>query len=124
MLRAFVRDTLGCTCPESVFDSVERRTLPDGAGGAVTRLVIGGRLLIYVATGKPEAARLTSLAEAGQRDRDVNGLNRFRLVVGLPTRQAEDASLEAAFRGAVRDDPKAHLHCVPTAACDAALSQR
>lgn len=123
-LRAFVRDTLRCTCPESVFESVERGSLPDAGGEPVTRLVIGGRLLIYVAKGKPEAAQLAALADAGRRDRDVNGLNRFRLVVGLPAGEGEDAALETAFRGAVRDDPKAHLHCVPTAACDAALSER
>lgn len=121
-LRRFVRDTLGCTCPESVFESVEHGNLPDAAGERVARLVIGGRLLIYVAKGKPEAAQVAALAEAARRDRDAHRLNRFRLVVGLPADEGEGAALEAAFRGAVRDDPKAHLHCVPAAACDAVLS--
>ena len=125
-LRGFVRDTLGCTCPESVFESVERGSLSGELGAAVTRLVIGGRLLIYVVPGEPEAAQVTVLADAGRRDRDGHALNRFRLVVA---RRAEaDAGdtvgLEAAFRDAVVGDPKAHLHCVPAAAFSALFSEQ
>lgn len=122
-LRGFVRDTLGCACPESVFESVERGRLANVAGQPVTRLVIGGRLLIYVAAGEPTAARVAALAASGRWDRDASGLNRFRLVLGLPAEASEVAALEAAFGDAAGGDPKAHLHCVPAAARDAALAE-
>ena len=118
-----MRDTLGCACPESVFESVERASLPDAAGEPVTRLVIGGRLLIYVARGVPDVAGVIALAAAGRQDRDGHGLNRFRLVVGLPGEQSDVAALAAAFRDAVGDDPKAHLHCVSAEDCAAALPE-
>jgi hypothetical protein len=124
-LRGFVRDTLGCTCPESVFESVERGSLSGESGAAVTRLVIGGRLLIYVVPEEPEAARVAALADAGRRDRDGHALNRFRLVVARPAEvdSGNALVLDAAFRDAVDGDPKAHLHCVPAEALADALSE-
>lgn len=119
-----MRETLGCACPEATFESVQRGTLSGVVGTAVTRLVIGERLLIYVAGGEPDVSRVIALAGAGRRDRDAHGLNRFRLVVGLPAEAGGVAALEQAFRGAVGDDPKAHLHCVSAAACAAALPER
>lgn len=122
VLRAFVQDTLGCTCPESVFESVEHGSLSDVAGESVTRLVIGGRLLIYIAAGETTAARVSALAGFGRRDRDTNGLNRFRLVVGMPAEASDVTILETAFRDTVGDDPQVHLHCVAAAVCDAVLT--
>ena len=121
-LRTFVRETLGCTCPESVFESVERSETSVQGGTPVARLVIGDRLLIYVAMGDPGAGRLAALAAAGLQDRDAHGLNRFRLVIGLRDAAAPVSVLEAACAAAVGGDPRAHLHCVPAAACDEALS--
>lgn len=110
-LRAFVRDTLGCTCPEAVFDALAVSDLGVDGQVAGTRLVIGNRLLIYLLqTGVPVAA-IGALAAAGQADRDRHGLNRFRLVVVGADGVTTDAH-EAAFAAAVAGDTKAHLHCV------------
>jgi len=121
-LRAFVRQTLGCSCPEDVFQTVDRAALVTAEGVPVTRLVIGGRLLIYLAAETGDAARLAGLVAAGRLDRDRSGLNRFRLVVGPPAEAGGMALLEAAFRVAAGADAKAHLHCVPAAAFAEALS--
>ena len=50
-IRRFVREDLGCGCPEEVFDHValaSRDAGPDGPRH--TRLLIGNRLLVYVMT--------------------------------------------------------------------------
>lgn len=110
-LRAFVRDTLGCSCPEAVFDSVAVGDLVVDGQVAGTRLVIGDRLLIYLVERAVPSAAIGALAATGLADRDRCGLNRLRLVVGGADRATTDA-LEAAFAVAIRGDAKAHLHCV------------
>jgi hypothetical protein len=116
-LRAFVRDTLGCTCPETVFDVVRRGERALGSGASFIRLVIGDRLLVYLVGAGAGTARVVELAAAGPRDRDASGLHRFRLVVGLPAGAAQAGELADGFAAAVAGDPKAHLHCVPAVAC-------
>jgi hypothetical protein len=110
-LRAFVRDTLGCSCPEAVFDSVAVGELVVDGQVAGTRLVIGDRLLIYLVERAVPSAAIGALAAAGLADRDRHGLNRLRLVVGAADRATADA-LETAFAAAIPGDAKAHLHCV------------
>jgi hypothetical protein len=110
-LRAFVRDTLGCTCPEAVFDAVTVSDLVVDGRLAGTRLVIGDRLLIYVAAGTGGGVDIGALADAGLQDRDGHGLNRFRLVIGLPDGEMPLA-LEDIFTASVAGDAKSHLHCL------------
>lgn len=118
-LRALVRGALGCTCPEAVFDAVARSDLVVDGLASGTRLVIGDRLLVYVAPGEVEARAIDALAAAGLRDRDRHGLNRFRLVIGLPAGAAPSGDLQDVFAAAVAGDPKAHLHFVSEVACEA-----
>ena len=118
-LRAFVRDTLGCSCPEAVLDAVAVSDLVvDEVAG--TRLVIGDRLLIYVVKGEVPIASIDLLATAGLADRDRHAFNRFRLVIELPD-GAVSCALEEAFAAAVAGDAKSHLHCVRGERIDAAL---
>jgi hypothetical protein len=109
-LRAFVRNGLGCTCPEAVFEAVARTDLVVGGRVAGVRLVIGDRLLIYVAAGEASTAAIDALAAAGLQDRDEHGFNRFRLVVALADGEMLATELESAFAQAVAGDAKAHLH--------------
>jgi hypothetical protein len=86
-IRTFVRDVLGCQCPESVFADV-RIGLPTlyGTHKAENGLefLIGSRLLVAVVPlseiGEP-TTEIPSILEVGRRTRDLHGLNRFRLVV-------------------------------------------
>jgi len=49
LLRAFVRETLGCTCPDAVFEAVERTAgIAPMSRVPFARWVIGGRLLVYL----------------------------------------------------------------------------
>lgn len=113
-IEAFVRNRLGCTCPEEVFEQISSRrlNLEELPLLQLHRLVIGQRLLIYiVAFEEPLSAlsRLDQLLARGRRERDERGCNRFRLVLALPGRQ-EALELQAAFDRLAANDDRAHLH--------------
>lgn len=120
-LEWFVRETLGCTCPDEVFERVEmRRGLPLPASGSVRRIAIGGRLLIYLVEGMSvdDVNRdIQAWTLSGRMDRDGVSMNRFRLVIGLDglsTTDADgirDAFAAACDEGDERDD-RMHLHIV------------
>lgn len=105
----FARLILGCQCEPEVFRSIELDT-GQVAGLAYARVVIGARLLIWLAR-RAGAAQAAELARHGLSDRDAHGYNRFRLVLA-----ETDAGTEVGFRAAVGGDAKAHLHAVPEAA--------
>lgn len=111
-LQRFVRGTLGCKCPDDVFQSVVVDRREDR-----TRLMIGNRLLIYVmqvATEPPAGSAVSRLVKQGLADRNSQGLNRFRLVVASaqPTPDLEDT--RAAFAAIAGKDDRAHLHFIAT----------
>ena len=109
-LQRFVRGTLGCKCPDDVFQSVAIDCREDH-----TRLMIGNRLLIYVVetTAEPPAGKAVSrLVEQGLADRNSQRLNRFRLVVACPEPSPDLASAKAAFAAVAGDDDRAHLHVI------------
>jgi hypothetical protein len=109
-IRLFVRETLGCTCPEEVFQHVDCRagenTLLD------YEIDVGNRLLIFVASidrETPLKSLIQQLVWDGINKRNVEDFNRFRLVLlaEKPTDFAEEAS--AIFQSLGADD-KVHLH--------------
>jgi hypothetical protein len=109
-LQRFVRGTLGCKCPDDVFQSVAIDCREDH-----TRLMIGNRLLIYVVetTAEPPAGKTVSrLVEQGLVDRNSQRLNRFRLVIACPEPTPDLASAKAAFAAVAGDDDRAHLHVI------------
>lgn len=111
-ITAFVREALGCACPEEVFDRIE--ILRDTMAGGIpveARLVIGARLLIYIAQA-PDAAVLEGLVVAGKRERDMHGLNRFRLVIISDDVDSREGALAGKFHSALDEDEKAHIHVI------------
>jgi hypothetical protein len=111
-LQRFVRGTLGCKCPDEVFQSIAI----DRADGH-TRIVIGNQLLIYlmeVAEEAEPARAVSRLASKGLADRNLQRLNRLRLVVAYTQPPLDHADAEAAFTEAVGDDDRAHLHFIVT----------
>ena len=115
-IRRFVRDTLGCTCPDEVFRHVDCQ-----AGVNVSQDVrldyeinVGNRLLIYlVAADDAGSLRplISQLVREGTGKRDRENFNRFRLVLVTeePADTAENASAIFHSLGA---DEKVHLHVV------------
>ncbi|MHC4355040.1 MAG: hypothetical protein ACYTE3_08860 [Planctomycetota bacterium] len=115
-IKQFVRGTLGCTCPDEVFEHIDCR-----AGVNVSQDVrldyeinVGNRLLIYlVAVDDSGSLRplISQLVREGTGKRDRENFNRFRLVLLTqePTDMAENALVVFQSLGA---DEKVHLHVV------------
>ena len=110
-VEAFVRETLGCGCPQEVFEHIE-----DSRPGDLRRIAVGGRLLVYLIappTGGVAVDRLAEYLSRGRRERDELGFNRFRLVIAAGEGTADPATLMLAFERLRAGDERLHLHLVP-----------
>ena len=114
-IRRFIRHTLGCTCPEEVFEHIDIESIPKigPISGDFTRLVMGNRLLVYL--WKLEEIDLLpeqffSIFKAGQSERDQKHLNRFRLVIGTPLVEETKNILEPTVAFHDDTDDKSHYH--------------
>lgn len=112
----FVRNTLGCDCPEEVSRTIACAPAVYLREGVVLdcAVTIGNRLLVYVFSPTNPAdiqQHLAFLVSTGKRERDTRGLNRFRLV--MVTDNGEDpALLESIFDTLKGNDEKVHLHLI------------
>jgi len=109
----FVRETLGCGCPDEVFEQTS-----DSGPGELRRIALGGRLLVYLI--RPTEAGLTAdrlgdYLSRGRGERDALGFNRVRLVIADEA-ATEREDLQAAFEDLRAGDERLHLHIVPAAA--------
>jgi hypothetical protein len=118
----FVRHTLGCGCPDEVFEHIRIDTQPEAFNGLpVDYLIdIGGRLLVAVcisADWRQLRQSLAAIVHNAREYRDRNGFNRFRLVVAAEETQTAQAALQVQFESAIADgDEKIHLHVLAPAA--------
>ena len=113
----FVREVLGCNCPDEVFRRVEVQ-----AGSAAVKscpadyeIRIGGRLLVVVTSEPVERltdSRLENVFAEGRHARDAGHFNRFRLVVQAENAAHEKEKLLRLFEGISTRDEKTHLHVV------------
>jgi len=113
----FVREVLGCNCPDEVFREVEiQRGSPAVKSLAADyEIRIGGRLLVVLTSEPAErlvGPRLEQAFEEGKRARDGSGFNRFRLVVAVRDAAQEKEKLLRAFQDIPSRDEKTHLHVV------------
>ena len=112
-IKHFVQETLGCSCPEEVFNQIDYQKECDDISGR--KINVGERLLIYIITldGKSNIqGAISSALERGVEERDEKGLNRFRMVL-VSSRPDELRSLaEHAFDSSGYADKKTHLHVV------------
>jgi len=116
-VKHFVRNTLGCTCPEEVFLSIEiRRSVRLNSFITLdTVLIVGDRLLIYITEAGTEGCveeHLPVLAAAGRKERDEKGLNRFRLVLVSDIPDEVRRAAERQFGELRNNDAKLHLHAI------------
>jgi hypothetical protein len=118
----FVRDTLGCGCPDGVFERIRIDTQPEVFNGLPIDYMIdiGGRLLVAVCTTADWRQLQQALADIVRRAgeyRDRNGFNRFRLVVAAEDTRTAQAALQAQFESVIaHGDEKIHLHVLAPAA--------
>jgi hypothetical protein len=113
---AFVKQTLGCNCPEEVFSTLNCQSdVPCNGSVLDLKINVGNRLLIYVVTvNEPDSLVriLPALVTAGKKERDEAGFNRFRLVLA-----ADDISNIGKAAGKIfsslNEDEKVYLHTLP-----------
>ena len=115
-IKQFVRETLGCTCPDEVFQHVDCQSNVDASGEILLdyEINIGNRLLIFVVTIdqlESLSSLISQLVWHGTNKRNQENFNRFRLVLltQKPTDLAEEAFAIFQSLGA---DEKVHLHVV------------
>jgi hypothetical protein len=114
---AFVRNTLGCNCPEEVFSFLECKSDIYLEGIAVSRKInVGNRLLVYVIeVNEPHSLShtLPVLVSIGKKERDESGFNRFRLVLSASDINTTEKTAREIVNRLEKDD-KVHLHIIPS----------
>jgi hypothetical protein len=121
----FVRGTLGCGCPDEVFQHlVVSRLSPIAGRPPIVQLQVGPRLLIHVVA-LPDGATVSDwieqLAANGRAARDRHGYNRFRLVIASPAPLTSARQIVERFARVIVGDEKAHLHFVSSEQLPAGL---
>lgn len=116
-VKNFVQHTLGCGCPEEVFRSIDVRQQVALNSFILldTVLVIGNRLLVYIAEAGSAgciAEHLPVLVNAGKAERDKKGLNRFRLVLVADDPAEARKAAQNQFEELRGEDGKVHLHVI------------
>lgn len=107
-VKEFVRNTLGCQCPEEVFEKIEVGSEVKAADYTIEkRINIGDRLLVYIVDGdKLQYDDLKNLITVGKEERDNSDFNRFRLVV------LSDDESSLGLEELVKDYEKVHIHLI------------
>jgi hypothetical protein len=117
VIRHFVRTSLGCACPDAVFEQIEHTDNPvvSRAQPYAVRMTIGGRLLIYrVGRAQFDGARLKldDILVAGRSDRDAHDYNRFRAVIIDASPAELHGPLLTEWQRLVAGEKRLHLHVV------------
>ena len=117
-LQTFIRSTLGCGCPDEVLERIRcsRSDLANQHEVRLTRIDVGGRLLVYVieAGNEPRSAAeaLRAVVAAGTVERNRGGFNRLRVVVATGDRDAFGPEMERSFEDTAPLDGRVHLHII------------
>lgn len=116
-IQQFIRQVLGCDCPDAVFRHIDWQTrlVPDTMAPYQCRLLVGQRLLVYLQrVDEVEQLRqqLPSMLERGRAERDRAGLNRFRAVIAARDVEQLRAAGAALWAGLPGTDARTHLHLV------------
>jgi hypothetical protein len=114
-IKTFVQKTLGCGCPEEVFQYIECRSDTALDGYLLrNRINIGNRLLVYVVEADSSDSlnkMLPVLIAAGRKERDEKGFNRLRIVLAADDIDEVSRVATSIFNNADKDD-KVHLHTI------------
>ena len=123
----FIRDDLGCGCPEDVLRSIRvDRSSPVGATDSqAVRIDVGHRLLVWVVVFEDDTGALadlvTSVVANGLDERDRLSFNRLRVVLASDGPLAIDEAARRAFDACLPPDDRVHLHVVDLQSLPASL---
>lgn len=111
-IKNFVRN-LGCECPEEVFEKIEvERIAGERFCHAFIKIIIGGKLLLYVADGE-NINSIIDFVSNGVALRNEKGLNRFRAVLAARNTEKVNEAVFNTFLSVKTCDDRTHLHVVP-----------
>ena len=117
-IKHFVREQLGCACPDEVFSTIRVKYKPClFEDMPVDYLIeIGNRLLVAISINNVNGINVTleHVFQTGKKYRDSHGFNRFRLVVATTDKETR-ASIQSAYDSLILKDEKIHLHVVDPA---------
>ena len=109
-IKHFVRETLGCTCPDDVFDKIEYQETDNNL---INKINIGDKLLIYIIQSNknmPLSEQVLFNVKDGVKERKRHKFNRFRLVVFHQFPDDIEEELTNVFNQSEYKDDKTHLH--------------
>ena len=113
VIKRFAIDVLGCGCEDSVFSRIDHNRnfrLPSGVTLS-SRILIGGRLLIYIADSNlVSPADLKAVVRDGLEERNSAGYNRLRVVIKTDTPEKDNPRYLKIFKELPVKDDKTHLH--------------
>ena len=115
-IKHFIKDQLGCGCPDQVFLSIRITHQPGCFDGLPVEslLEVGGRLLVAIVeqgNWRELGNHLKEIIHEGKSFRDDNGFNRFRLVI--PTEDEETRRIiQRVYDSLASKDEKIHIHFV------------
>ena len=114
-VKAFVVQTLGCDCPNQVFEYIDcqHNVILNNGIPLRVRMNIGNRLLIYLIEIDDInfiQTNLSALIRLGKDDRDSMGFNRFRLVIVSDNTDEIEHAANTIFENLADKDEKVHLH--------------
>jgi hypothetical protein len=114
-IRKFVRNTLGCKCPDNVFAQIDDKQVTSKISPHTRSITIGGKLLLYVwEVNSPDQLQegIPAILASGKKARNEIGLNRFRAI--LVTEDPSTIKIQADFclSQFMDIDDKMHLHVV------------
>jgi hypothetical protein len=117
LIKSFVKDDLGCKCPDEVFNQIKfQKNVKISIDLEVDRIInIGDKLLIFLFYNKDmEYAKknLETIIDCGKSWRDDEELNRFRLVFISNTPKKLKQKISSKFEKFIGKDKKIHLHII------------
>ena len=116
LIKIFVQNVLGCTCPDKVFEQIEDNHVLPSISPHSRSISIGGRLLIYVCNVEDRLEDLQegliAMLEAGKKERDADGLSRFRAVLAVENPQIIVPKANFYFSRFQGKDDRIHIHVI------------
>ena len=127
LIKKFVKSTLGCKCPDDVFNSIKMEKNVEVKKDLKIDLIltVGNKLLIYIYLSnnlQKTIKVLPNLIQLGKTQRDSYNLNRFRLVIITQKIKTYEKKLNSKFTKLTSRDKKIHLHIISKSAVKDILS--
>ena len=119
IVKEFVKGSLGCQCPDEVFMDMELLMEKEGL-----KILVGKKLIVQLLPLGKKASDITTekllhIFSGGQKERDLKGYNRFRLVLVVkdddeakPRIEDLAQKVEKAFKKTKDSDERMHLHII------------